>query len=249
MSSERQSNDINTPWWGEHIHRYQEALKLIPLKSKILDIACGNGFGSNILCNSGHQVVGADISEEAIKSCGKIYNHPRLEFKIIDGTNTGYGSGHFDAIVSFETIEHTHEYLKMLLEFKRVTKENGFIILSTPNIKVNSPKGVVTNPYHTQEWTFDQLQELLGSVFPSVKIYGQQYSRYAGLINFRSKIAKTIELILYMRGIRKLPLGIQNAVMNFFINKPMYPLADDYTLVSEESEIKSCKTFFAICKS
>ena len=51
-----------------------------------------------------------------------------------------------------------------------------------------------------------------------------------------------------MRGVRKLPLSFQDTIMKFIIQQPMYPLADNYQLVSELNEIEECKTFFAICK-
>jgi hypothetical protein len=56
------------------------------------------------------------------------------------------------------------------------------------------------------------------------------------------------ENFMYLRGIRKLPLSLQNAVMKMLISKPMYPLADDYALTGEMDEITKCKTFFAVCR-
>src|ERR1041385_6161003 len=152
MSLERQEDNTNSPWWGEHLNRYEEALKFLPAKNlSILDIACGNGFGSNFLAEQGHNVTGADLSKDAIAYCKEKYNNPQLRFEVCDGTKLPYEDQTFDAVISFETIEHTKAFNEMLAEFRRVIKNDGVIIISTPNRIVNSPGGVVTNPYHTQE--------------------------------------------------------------------------------------------------
>ena len=162
MSSERQLDDTNNPWWGEHIHRYEEASGIIGKESrKILDIACGTGFGSNYLASLGHTVVGADISKDAIDECNNKYHSDRLIYKVIDGLNIPYENEYFDVVVSFETIEHTTEFKRMLQEFKRVIKQDGLVIISTPNFIINSPKGIIINPYHTQEWTYRELEQIL----------------------------------------------------------------------------------------
>jgi ubiquinone/menaquinone biosynthesis C-methylase UbiE len=248
MSAERQDNSIDNPWWGEHFHRYIEALKWLPSNtSKVLDIACGTGFGSFFLAKSNHVVVGADISEEAIKQCVIDYSLPSLTFIKADGTNLKYDNNHFDAIVSFETIEHTTAYTEMLNEFKRIVKEKGVVIISTPNILINSPNGVITNKYHTQEWTYEELEQLLTKVFSRVKIYGQKYTRYAKERSIKYWIAKNIEAFLYLRGIRKLPLSLKDAITKILIKKPHYPTQYDYELTDQKNEAVKCKTFFAVC--
>jgi ubiquinone/menaquinone biosynthesis C-methylase UbiE len=247
MSSERQADHADNPWWGEHVHRYLEAIKLIQGKSKVLDIACGTGFGSFLLAEKGFHVTGADISEDTIKACAAKYKHANLNFIAADGTKLPFADETFDAVISFETIEHTKAFREMLSEFKRVTKNNGLVIISTPNILVNSPDGVVRNPYHTQEWNYKELDILLKEIFPEVKISGQEYIRYRKK-KFRMALGQMAENFMYLRGVRKLPLSLQNAVMKMLINKPMYPLADDYALTNETDQIIKCKTFFAICR-
>jgi len=248
MSSERQLDNTNNPWWGEHIHRYEEAAKIIGKDQKtILDIACGTGFGSHYLATLGHKVVGADISEIAIDECSKKYVATTLVFKIVDGTNIPYEDEYFDSIVSFETIEHTRDFKKMLNEFKRVVKQNGVVIISTPNFLVNSPDGYVVNPYHTQEWEFDELKKILSDVFQDVQLFGQKYSRY-DLKGIRNKAGNIMERIMYKRGIRKLPIKFQDMIMHLAIKKPMYPTKRDYDLVTDLSLIVKCKTFFAVCR-
>jgi 2-polyprenyl-3-methyl-5-hydroxy-6-metoxy-1,4-benzoquinol methylase len=247
MASERQLDNENNPWWGEHIHRYEEAAAILAANSIVLDLACGTGFGANFLSNKGHVVVGADISETTISECSAKYAGKKLAFEMIDGTKIPYKNGHFDAVISFETIEHTAKFLEMLSEFNRITKKGGLVILSTPNFLINSPSGVVTNPFHTQEWTYGEFEKIINSVFPENKIYGQSYARYDQKNSNTHKIGKRVENLFYRRGFRKFPINIQDSIMKLLIKKPMYPLSDDFKLVLDLSEIKKCKTFFAVC--
>lgn len=248
MSSERLIDNDKNPWWGEHIHRYEEAAKIIKgHNASILDIACGTGFGSFYLASLGHQVIGGDLSEDTILDCAKKYKNIHLTFQQMNGTRLPFQNEMFNAVISFETIEHTVDFQLMLSEFKRVVKRNGIIILSTPNILINSPSGIIVNKYHTQEWTYEEFLELLNSNFSEINIFGQQYTRYKNQLSFKFKMSKFIESVLYKRGFRKIPLFLQDKIIRYLINLPMYPTASDYRLTNDISEIKKCKTFFAVC--
>ncbi|MBK6836791.1 MAG: class I SAM-dependent methyltransferase [Bacteroidetes bacterium] len=198
MASERQEYNEVSPWWGEHVHRYEEAIKVIGASRRVLDIACGNGYGSFILANASiEEVVGGDIDANTIEECNNKFWAKNLTFSVIDGTQLQFEDGYFDAVVSFETIEHTTNYMDMLKEFKRVIKDSGVVIISTPNIIINSPSGKVLNPYHTQEWKYTELKEILEREFSSVQIFGQKYSRYDNRrVNY--KMGNVFEQIMYL---------------------------------------------------
>lgn len=249
MSSERQLDNTNNPWWGEHLHRYEEAAKLIHVpNAKIIDIACGSGFGSHYLAQLGYRVIGGDLSQDTVLDCARKYKTDNLEFKQIDGTQMPFENEFFDVVISFETIEHTTEFQKMLNEFKRVVKKDGIIIISTPNFLINSPGGVIINKYHTQEWIYEDLLKLLKSSFSEVNLMGQEYVRYKNQTSFTFKVGKFFEETLYKRGFRKLPLYLQDVIIKTFIGQPMYPLSSNYAFTKNVNEIKDCKTFFVICK-
>lgn len=248
MSSERQLLNAADPWWGEHIHRYNEVIPHIQPNDVILDIACGTGFGSDILAqHTKGKVTGGDISDEAIRECAATWNRPNLEFAVLDGTRLAFPDNHFDKLVSFETIEHTTQYRQMLAEFFRVLKPGGMAFISTPNFPINSPSGKVTNPYHTQEFTYDELKPLLEHVFPSVTILGQKYSRYDdGSV---SKAGKLVYGFFNIIGIRKFtPFSIKNKASLLFSKKPFYPTPEDFTMVADQKQLLACKTFFCICR-
>lgn len=80
----------------------------------------------------------------------------------------------FDAVVSFETIEHIEDDAKLIDEFSRVLKPGGALLISSPNSAVTSPDGVVGNQFHVREYTYDELDSLLaGHGFEVVDVYGQ----------------------------------------------------------------------------
>ena len=246
MSSERQEINEISPWWGEHLHRYEEVIKSLSGNETILDIACGTGFGTHLLStNSTGKVYGGDLSSEAIKLCQKIWNNDNLSYEIMDGTKLKFEDNTFDVVVSFETIEHTTSFNEMIEEIKRVVKPNGIIYLSTPNIKINSPSGVIKNPFHTQEWDHTELSKILRKHFQKFKLFGQQYSRYVK----KRGVAHMVETLLYKRGIRKMPVNIQNKIMNLFGQPTIYPSSSDYTMVENIEHVASCKTFFCVCKN
>ncbi|MBX2958854.1 MAG: class I SAM-dependent methyltransferase [Flavobacteriales bacterium] len=245
MSSERQEINKVSPWWGEHLHRYEEILKSFSGTETILDIACGSGFGTHLLATKTEgKVYGGDLSSDAINLCQKTWRKNNLSFQIMDGTNLCFEDDYFDIVVSFETIEHTTEFNKMINEFKRVLKPNGIIYLSTPNIIINSPSGIVTNPYHTQEWNYEEFIEILNFHFNSFDLYGQKYNRYAENKN----IGYYIEKLLYKKGVRKLPIKFQDYIMNVFGQPSIYPKSSEFILVNNSDEIRKCKTFFAVCR-
>lgn len=248
MSSERQLLDKNDPWWGEHVHRYDVVLPLLNGKEVILDLACGTGFGTDILAQyTTGKVVGGDIAADAIDECKSNWKRSNIEFRVLDGTQLAFSDKTFDVIVSFETIEHTTQYLDMLREFQRVLKDSGVAIISTPNFPINSPSGKVTNPYHTQEFKYDELCEILNSVFKEVSILGQEFIRFKG--SGTHWAGKWIDFIFNVRGIRKFtPYWFKTGVSKLITGKPFYPDTSDFNMTDIPEDVIKCKTFYCLCR-
>ena len=248
MSDERKSLDFKDPWWGEHVHRYKAILPFINKSDIILDLACGTGYGTNILAQqTDNTVIGGDISKEAVDACNSTWHRANIVFRVLDGTQLDFPDNYFDKIYSFETIEHTTEYKKMLSEFRRVLKPSGTLYLSTPNNNITSPNGVIKNPYHTQEFSFEQLKNLL-QIFSFVNIMGQKFIRFTKK-GFAEKKNKIVIGFLTLRGIRKIPFLIREGASKALTNQGLYPTENDFTLTDNESDIKkNCPVLFAICK-
>mgnify|MGYP001609226037 FL=1 len=161
----------------EHLHRYKFAEEFVKDKT-VLDLACGEGYGSFLLAGSARKVVGVDISEETIERASFKYKKNNLEF--IQGSMTSIpvaGEKIFDIIVCFEAVEHIKEHEQLLKEVKRLLKDEGIFIISTPNTYIYSQKpgyNVFLNPFHLKEVSYGEFKELLENNFKEVFIYGQK---------------------------------------------------------------------------
>jgi ubiquinone/menaquinone biosynthesis C-methylase UbiE len=249
MSVERHLNTEITPWTGEHLHRYYEAKKYLAEGDVVLDLACGSGYGSDILSAiKGTTIYGGDIEPEAIATCKKDWaSNASLHFEVMDATMLRFDDHFFDKIVSLETIEHLTAYRKMIAEFNRVTKPGGVVIISTPNIKISSPDGKIVNPYHTQEFTYDELKAVLTAEFTEVAIYGQQYSRYVG--GQAKPGMYQSEKLLLKRGVRKLPYSLRNGIFKNIFGYSLYPEMVDFQLFTDKDYIEqNCHVLYTVCK-
>ncbi len=250
MSSERLLHANASPWWAEHVHRYREVLSVLKGTERVLDLACGTGYGTAVLAGRAVEVIGGDVDAEAIAMIDpSLKKNPKVRFEVMDGTKLPFSDGTFDVVVSFETIEHTRDFEAMLDEFRRVLSPSGRFFVSTPNRLVQSPDGIIHNPYHTQEFTPDEFKVLLNKRFTSVQLYGQEYIRYKNRSGLRWKAGAALEKLQYCRGIRKVPLSIQNAFMHGLIGKGQYPDVEDYRMNGDPQVLReSCITQFAICR-
>lgn len=112
----------------DHVNRYRFAASLIGEHKRVLDAACGCGYGSKIIQDVGNRVVGVDVSKEAIAYAEEHYSGPGYILgSILDKPWVGM----FDALVSFETIEHLSEPEKALKLFRESV--DGVFICSVPN--------------------------------------------------------------------------------------------------------------------
>ena len=251
MSDERLVSNEYNAWSGEHLHRYIVAKGYINSNDVVLDIASGTGYGT---CQLGMQtknaVIGGDISEEAVAGCKKRWGpaNPHVDFRVMDGTRLPFPDNYFDKIVSFETIEHTAQYREMLGEFKRVLKPAGTLVLSTPNQQITSPDGIIHNPYHVQEFSLEQLQDMLSSLFPEIKMYGQRNARFDKK-GFRQSWQKLVTGFWNIRGIRKSPFKIKNKITAIFAGIQLFPQPEDFILEKDSEKIQlKCPVLLAVCK-
>lgn len=166
--------DIDSEIQIEHLQRYQSVTCLI--KNKIvLDAACGEGYGSDILSKTAQQVYGVDIDEQSIKHAKETYGKSNLDFLVGSIEKLPFEDEFFDVVISFETIEHVSEDLqnKFLKEIKRVLKKDGLLIISTPNKEIYSEYRNYSNPFHIKEFYKDEFYSFLKSSFKNVEFFYQ----------------------------------------------------------------------------
>src|SRR4029453_3911704 len=97
-----------SPYWGEHTARYVFAAPRL-IGHRVLDIACGTGYGFPVLSETSGVLVGADLDLHVVKKArAEIVNHDAAVM-VADGCNLAFAGGTFDAITSFETLEHLED--------------------------------------------------------------------------------------------------------------------------------------------
>lgn len=165
-------NSINETFY-EHIHRYALAQEYVVGKI-ILDIASGEGYGSNLLAQKAKYVTGVDISNEAIEHAKEKYNKDNLQYIQGSVTEIPLPDGTIDVVVSFETIEHLEYHNEMLMEIKRVLKKNGILIISSPDKLNYSDIPNYKNPFHVKELYADEFEHLISKYFSNFQIMKQK---------------------------------------------------------------------------
>jgi len=157
----------------EHLHRYAFARELVAGK-RVLDAACGEGYGSALLADSAAAVIGVDRSAEAIAHARSRYGASNVDFREADCLELPFDDDHFDCVVSFETLEHLDDHEGLLAEFRRVIRPDGFLLLSSPDKAVYSDTLQNRNEFHVRELYRDELEALLQAHFPAFRLFGQK---------------------------------------------------------------------------
>ncbi len=157
----------------EHLDRYLFVLQYVKGK-RVLDVACGSGYGSQLLAKEAKSVVGVDISPYAIEYAQTHYPADNLQYIQEDATKLPFEDDSFDVVVSFETIEHIEDYTTFLRECRRVLRQSGLFICSTPNSLISSPNGNIINPYHVIEFSYEEFTDTLQDHFTSIQMQGQR---------------------------------------------------------------------------
>ena len=117
----------------------------------VLDIACGEGYGTALIAEVARRAVGVDRSAEAVKHARNAYNKANLEFKIGNCIEIPYPDHSFDLIVCFETIEHLRQHEDLMAEFKRVLAAGRVAIISSPDKYEYSIAPNFVNAFHVKE--------------------------------------------------------------------------------------------------
>lgn len=157
----------------EHLHRYAFALRLAQDKD-VLDMACGEGYGTHLLSGVARLAAGVDVSNEAIGHAVQTYRGANLEFRCGSCSDIPYPDQSFDLVVSFETIEHHDQHQEMMGEIKRVLRQGGCLLISSPDKLHYSTIPGHSNAFHVKELYENEFIQLLESNFSQVMIYGQK---------------------------------------------------------------------------
>lgn len=150
----------------QHIQRYTFATAFTK-QQRVLDLACGVGYGSYILrAHGAAEVLGVDLEAEAIRYAREHYRLPRLEFAQDDALSCRCHDRIFDVMTSFETIEHLSQPHEFLRNAAKLLVPGGRLLLSAPNtLQYQRGTPPVENPFHLNEPDYGTLRSWLEDCF------------------------------------------------------------------------------------
>jgi 2-polyprenyl-3-methyl-5-hydroxy-6-metoxy-1,4-benzoquinol methylase len=160
---------------GRHFARYLHASKYAAGK-RILDAACGSGFGSAYMAEVADSVLGLDLDDGLIELAREQYSLPNLRFEVHDLNQPVTGAGFFDLITSFETLEHVSRASRCLANLADVLTDGGTLLVSVPNGTKELREGN-KKPYHKVHFSAPGFKDLLDGQFSHVEFYSQVYCR------------------------------------------------------------------------
>jgi SAM-dependent methyltransferase len=159
--AERNEREAPDQW-----ERYRFAARWITKGQRVLDVACGSGYGTRLLSEtSGRRALGLDIAPEAIGWAEKQFG-AFADYALSSAERVAQLQGAFDVVVSLETLEHMDQAAgrKFLLDLKSMLRPQGLIVLSTP-LSDGPARFAPANPFHVREYTWDELGEMMGAHF------------------------------------------------------------------------------------
>jgi len=180
LTGERTLPDVpeENYWYRRHLVVYEWiATRVRGLR--VIDMACGEGYGSNVLASGAASVVGVDANPDA-------HQHARLRYQIPTRPNLRFARDLVetfpepaDAVVFLQTIEHVQDAPAVLTHFRSLVGRGGVAFISTPNVLTLAPKGAERsdNPWHVHEYRAGEFEDLCKGTFGSVEMYGLFYAR------------------------------------------------------------------------
>jgi SAM-dependent methyltransferase len=223
-------------WFRRHLAVY-EWIALSATGARVLDMACGEGYGAATLAAAGAlSAVGVDANPEAYEHARLRYSSPGLSFE--RGLAESWGEpGSYDLITFLQTIEHVHDPQALLAHLRSLLARGGAAYISTPNLLTLAPAGAEKsdNPWHIREYRAHEFRSLCESAFESVQLFGLYHAR---------------KLALHERALR---LGWDRVHKGLRISRPFYdwftPAIDarDFVL-SDIRPLGTALDFVAVCR-
>jgi len=235
LTGERTLPDVpeENYWFRRHLAVYEWIAEGVAGK-RVADLACGEGYGSDVLATTAADVVGVDANPEAYEHARLRYVRDNLRFErnLVEAYDEPR-----DAIVFLQTIEHIQDPAALLANFARIAPVS---YVSTPNRLTLAPEGAEKsdNPWHLREYTAAEYRELLEPHFAEVTIYGL----------FHARKLRVHELAI--------KLGWDHVHKTLRITKPFYDRfvpaisASDFTLRHEDDcDLDRALDFVAVCRA
>jgi SAM-dependent methyltransferase len=180
LTGERTLPDVPAEnyWFRRHLVVYEWIARRAG-GMRVVDMACGEGYGSNVLAGTAKSVVGVDANPEAHEHARLRYPRPNLRFErdVVESF-----AEPCDAVVFLQTIEHVQDPGAILEHFKSMLAASAggaVAYVSTPNLLTLAPPGAEKseNPWHVKEYRADEFRALCEEHFGQVDLYGLFHAR------------------------------------------------------------------------
>ncbi len=235
LTGERTLPDVpeENYWFQRHLTVYEWLSRRVGGLS-VADLACGEGYGSDVLATTAREVVGVDANPEAHEHARLRYSRPNLRF---ERALVEEFTGPCDAIVLLQTIEHVQDPAALLRTFAAAAR---IAYVSTPNRLTLAPPDAEKsdNPWHLREYTLAEYRALLEPRFGRVEIHGL----------FHARKLRAHELALRA--------GWDRVHKAIGVTKPFYDRfvpaikASDFKLQSDaEADLDMALDFVAVCRT
>jgi 2-polyprenyl-3-methyl-5-hydroxy-6-metoxy-1,4-benzoquinol methylase len=236
LTGERTLPDVPAEnyWFQRHLAVY-EWIGARVAGLRVIDMACGEGYGSEVLSRSAASVVGVDANPEAHEHARRRYVRQNLRFEramveVFEEPAT------CDAVVFLQTIEHVPDPVAALEHFRSLLARGGVAYVSTPNVLTLAPPGQPKsdNPWHLREYRAEEFRALCASVFGQVQLLGL----------FHARTLRAHELALRAGWDR---LHARLGITNWFYDRFVPSIStDDFALRTEGLE--RALDFLAVCR-
>ena len=216
---------------ARHFSAYQFAKECIQDK-EVLDIGCGEGYGSYFLAGYAKSVMAVDYDKSVIAYASDKYKKYNLLFCVLEAKDLCSINKQFDTLCSFQVIEHIINPNIFLENIKVLLKNNGVFICSTPNkLDVSPGSDAPLNKFHVKEYLFDEFKDLLQQYFESVELFGLKRGR----------------MLRFYRRLKK--IGLFNYFPNFLnpVNR-FYNRVNYNNFIIVKNDIQSALDFIAVCR-
>jgi 2-polyprenyl-3-methyl-5-hydroxy-6-metoxy-1,4-benzoquinol methylase len=179
LTGERTLPDVPAEnyWYRRHLAVY-EWIGARVIGQRVLDMACGEGYGSAVLARGAGSVLGVDANPEAFEHARLRYTGQNVRFE--RGMVENHGEpGAYDAVVFLQTIEHVQDPIAVLRHLHSLLADGGGVFVSTPNVLRLAPPGAAKsdNPWHIVEYRAHEFDALCRTVFGHVELLGVFHAR------------------------------------------------------------------------
>jgi len=136
------------------------------VKGDLLEVGCGEGRGIQRLLPAITSYTAIDKIAAAVDELKAKY--PSGKFVAGNLPPLPFPDAAYDAVVSFQVIEHIRDDRAFLKEIHRVLRPGGVALITTPNRAMSLSR----NPWHIREYIPAELARLASGIFPSVEMKG-----------------------------------------------------------------------------